>query len=663
MCKTVRKKLQKHKEGMVSIHRYLIIIIATLLCPTLWAETESDPFDLAQYNKANAVYSRCFPSAKSQVRRNTIVADSLIQVGLSQKNYMVQILGLLGKIDVEFRAGQYNDAMRTCKELQELAKAHHSDSFYFMGRYKECDIMQNSNPAKSMMMARNLIHEAATHKYEPGLIYGYNLLGELNMYHRYEYRDAADNIRRAIELKKRNPDKGPDMVRLMTEYASALVESNDYKQATTVLDSIFIYFPEMDESDRIGIETIRLDMAYNQGLTGEAYDKVHQRATNSPFFKRIFIEDSQLFYHVRWLIRTGQTEEALKTIPKLELKEDRLRLSRDAYASIHEYEKAYKLDKLVKQAEDSILDMLRSQDFEAVDAQIKIIEMTEQAESMRNRQQATVAIMLSCFLAIALAVAIYTIRRRRAHMETLRLKNNELKEMNSQLELANRVKTEFMQNMTHELNTPLNAICGFASLLVSDEMEFSEEEKHEMAEAIHTNSTELTALINDIIHLNEYDDINYQPKMETLRPADLIISSMEGQTMPDGQNVRIIRKDQCPETFTLLTSKTMVKHLLRNVISNAIKFTNKGSITIESYLTDDDTWMNFAVTDTGIGIPADKREMVFERFYKIDTFVHGTGLGLSICRVIAERLHGTITLDETYTEQGTRIVFRLPVQH
>jgi signal transduction histidine kinase len=112
--------------------------------------------------------------------------------------------------------------------------------------------------------------------------------------------------------------------------------------------------------------------------------------------------------------------------------------------------------------------------------------------------------------------------------------------------------------------------------------------------------------------------------------------------------------------FTLKTDRQRVLQLLSNYLSNACKFTHEGEIMLDYYVDEQLKTVTFSVTDTGIGIPVDKAEIIFNRFEKLNSFEQGTGLGLHVCRLIAKTLHGEVRLDTSYTS-GSRFIFVHPI--
>ncbi|MGN0213177.1 MAG: ATP-binding protein [Muribaculaceae bacterium] len=237
-----------------------------------------------------------------------------------------------------------------------------------------------------------------------------------------------------------------------------------------------------------------------------------------------------------------------------------------------------------------------------------------------------------------------------------------LKHAKEKAEASEMVKTEFIQNMSHEIRTPLNAICGFVDVLTSAEAEsLSQQERDEYAAIINSNSQMLITLVNDVLDLSDLNsgktvvDNNWTPVNDLCR---WVVRSVELR-LPEGVTMSV--KSDVDDNFRIFSDAKRLQQVLMNFATNAIKHTNKGSITIEFNLVNEDNeddWVEFACTDTGCGVPPHMAQTIFERFAKLDSFTQGTGLGLAICRSVANLLGGKVMLDSNYTN-GARFVFRL----
>lgn len=274
-----------------------------------------------------------------------------------------------------------------------------------------------------------------------------------------------------------------------------------------------------------------------------------------------------------------------------------------------------------------------------------------------------VLMFLLAFLLAALAVfTVIYIRQLKSTQKKDEAQIASLQEANEKVRMADAAKTRFVQNMSHEVRTPLNAIVGFSQLLSLPDGSLSPEEKDEFSGHIVNNTKMLTMLLDDILNASAMDSGNYRITYEEGEKnfmAQSAISSAEHRLQP-GVKMEYVPEDPAPFTFT--TDPRRVQQILINLLTNACKHTMAGEIILSSSLTEHPGYVTFAVTDTGTGVPAEKAEAIFERFTKLDEFVQGTGLGLSICRDIASRMGARVYLDTAHPGPGARFVFMVPTK-
>lgn len=236
--------------------------------------------------------------------------------------------------------------------------------------------------------------------------------------------------------------------------------------------------------------------------------------------------------------------------------------------------------------------------------------------------------------------------------------NKELEVALEKAKESDQMKSAFLANMSHEIRTPLNAIVGFSNLMNTD-IELSKAERENFTELINTNSDLLLNLINDILDLSRIESgrMSFSFQQYSLNELISTIYQTFQVLMPENVELRM----QIPEkSISIPTDKLRLTQVITNFLSNAIKFTQKGYILIGYEYREEGRHVHIFVEDTGIGIPKEKQDAVFNRFTKLDEFAKGTGLGLSICKVIAERFDGYIAV-ESEIGKGSRFSIILPL--
>lgn len=232
----------------------------------------------------------------------------------------------------------------------------------------------------------------------------------------------------------------------------------------------------------------------------------------------------------------------------------------------------------------------------------------------------------------------------------------ELIEARNKAEESNRLKSAFLANMSHEIRTPLNAIVGFSSLLNATE---DDEEREEYIKIIESNNDLLLQLISNILDLSKIESGIMELEESPVDVNSLIEELTKTLSLrAEAKGLTIEFKDRLPEC-TIRTDQNRLNQVLINLITNAIKFTEKGGITV-GYSLQEDNSLRFYVTDTGMGIAPDNQAGVFTRFVKLNSFIQGSGLGLPICKNIIERMGGQIGLK---SEPGKGSTFWFTIQN
>lgn len=237
---------------------------------------------------------------------------------------------------------------------------------------------------------------------------------------------------------------------------------------------------------------------------------------------------------------------------------------------------------------------------------------------------------------------------------------NTLIEARRKAEESDKLKMAFLANMSHEIRTPLNAIVGFSDVIGSTYNELTQEEREDFIRLISINSEHLVSLIDDILDLSKIESNTIEFSFSNCSLNSLIMDIAKEQSMKIIPHIDI--KALLPDDdLCIVTDPKRLKQVMCNLINNSRKFTEKGYIHFGYAI--DETNSNVVklfVEDTGVGIPKESHEEIFERFYKVNTFKQGTGLGLPICKMIVEHLQGNITVD-SQPGKGSRFTVTLPI--
>lgn len=258
-------------------------------------------------------------------------------------------------------------------------------------------------------------------------------------------------------------------------------------------------------------------------------------------------------------------------------------------------------------------------------------------------------------LLTGLLITLYFFYRTKRLKDELEVSEAALREAKDRAEESNRLKSAFLANMSHEIRTPLNAIVGFSSLLVQEE---NPEEREQYMAIVEENNELLLQLISDILDLSKMEAGTFdfvERELDVNLLCEDMVRVMKLKAKP---GVEVVFDRHLPECV-IASDRNRLNQVIANFINNAIKFTATGSIRL-GYDRIDAGHLRFYVADTGIGIMQEKQTEIFDRFVKLNSFVHGTGLGLSISKSIVEQLGGTIGV-ESEPGKGACFWFTLPI--
>lgn len=483
----------------------------------------------------------------------------------------------------------------------------------------------------------------------------YSYLFRLNTLNILSLMEATPENRVKASLRYLNMQKEYADTKEMKKrpYTSKRHLLNAYSTLATAAETVgkdmaTYYFNYFIDLNRKYPEDAAFSAEYDRYFTSLNYYKSIRN-----FQKAADYNDSVIYYFRHGDFQFNLTENIVLTL------KDKI----DCLDSLHRYKDAYEAYKEYSVLLDSA--RTRSMENKVEDLEIKkhVDELVVEKKALeidlqKSRSQLYLFLAL---LILSISFGIFIFFR----LGKIKSLYKELQESNRLVIIASekaqeseRMKNAFIKNMCHEVRTPLNAINGFAELITSDGI--SPEEKKEFSKIIYTNCHNITSMMNDVLVIAQLDSSNEVLPLEPVHISLLCHHEMNKlkklQQKPDihyqvegDKSNDLIYSD--PNHFGIIIS-----HLL----NNANKFTNQGSITLSYQPEEEGRIMCICVTDTGCGIPADKSEWIFERFTKNDDFIPGSGLGLYLCRLITQRLNGSLKLDTCYTG-GARFILRLPI--
>ena len=363
------------------------------------------------------------------------------------------------------------------------------------------------------------------------------------------------------------------------------------------------------------------------------------------------IDQEGEFIRAEAYIHLGRAAEAAKIYQHISAENDSI-YSRDMRMQLGELNSLMRIDELKMQAK-----LERSQ---------FIVE--------RQRYIIVFAFIVVLLLLILFASRYHSIRQlKREHQlllesnEKLECSYDELKKANARVEESSKLKNVFIQQVSHEIRTPLNVLSGFTQILTSN-MRLDDATRHDINQRIIDNTNRITELVDKMLEMSEASTHTVINRTDTITVQQLISAAI-GKSYIDKQSNITFHQELSPEArqLTLHTQENAAVRALVLLLHNARKYiSNKHDPKASTHgqvwlkVTVDNSFVAFAVEDTGIGVPPDQAEHIFEEFVQLDNYYEGMGMGLTVARSMSRRLGGDIVLDTTYSP-GARFVMTLPL--
>jgi signal transduction histidine kinase len=598
------------------------------------------------------------------------VADSLSQCNDGKNEAVYKMLGASLRVYCFFSASTDEEFDRGVTDMKYWSRKAGFEKVYYRAYLNDIRFQLNrQRTLEALKKARNMMVEAQQKQNHDGIYYALCATGDIYT-ERGNSSLGLDYYAKALGYSKNNTP-ARDIAPMYVEMAVNLTDLKQYDRAVALCDSALTL--ESDPAIRAQIFANKCLALYGAGRKEDfmvCYSLLKLLAED--LSESIVSLD---FVTIHKLILEGQYDEALRLSDRIYNKSDRWHVQERIYAAAGNYEKAYERLQQISAMNDSLHDRMQNEDLAAISGQLDNTMLTQKAEELEEKSRETTYKSIISIISIIVALLAVLALVRWRLTRKLRAKNKELEATNAvikqaqdateqaydKLQKASHMRTSFIHNVTHELRTPLNAILGFAQILTDRSMQLTPENQQELLGKMQYNSDLLIRLIDNVLELSSLESDSKELNLALVHCNELgrhalNVSNCHGRST---EKVHVSFTTSLPEHETFQSNFEKASAVLTRLLNNAMKFTEAGSVTLHCTCSEDRRNVIYTVTDTGIGIPAEKSEAIFERFTQLDSFTPGMGIGLSICRLISEELGGTVVLDTEYHD-GARFVFTLP---
>lgn len=527
---------------------------------------------------------------------------------------------------------------------------------YFQGWMHEVLYDVNHNHFYRALRKTNLMHNDMRQRHAEKEYYNathlrgiiYSLLGNMEMARQYferameevDHSQPTNLISLYMDLANIEMDTKPEEAMKHLDCAISIIKANGGRY---------------EYSDAIGFKAIIAYAMRDWNTVNKSYQEyMRLKDTLGNDFSTTYYNYVKICKNVA----DRQYGEAIRLTNLLTNSTDQYKFQTEIYELAGDTAKAFIAQKHYAAVKDSVNNVIMSEEMVGSANDIAVIERqneecSERSERMKWGMLALVPV--ACLMPFA-ACKI----NRRKYTRKLQQQNKELLIARDKAKEAERMKIKFIQNMSHEVRTPLNIISGFAQVISEPNNNITEEERAEIAARIANSTNNIVNIINEILDISGKESIHYIDKNDVVYCNEVARKVLD-QFVDNEEGNEVRFESDLKDSYKIKTNKQEVEKILGNLLKNACKFTEKGIVTVNCHLDEmENDMVCFSITDTGKGIKEGEEEKIFEHFYKVDAYKEGVGLGLPLARRVARQLGGDVVLDTSYKE-GSRFILKLPV--
>lgn len=664
------------KIGRLSV---LLFIMPLLSITTMAQNKEMQEF------KVDSILYMYYQQCKATIQSPVVLSmcDTLYEMSRTRHDQRMQAVALSTKLDYYYFKGQEDSIAIWTERVKDFARITNQPKYYYFAWGKRLILfyIKSGKFNTALYEAQNMLKEAQLEDNKEGIAYCYDCMGDIYIIKRLN-QQALDNKLKAIEMTETYHldtynlhSKYMSIAKLYCEIGQPEKASKAMKDAEKYIRSPFqmldqklqfvIYYLTIKQPEKAEVALKEAEEMFEHDKTF-----VNKR-------KNLLVTQESFYKHTRQYQKALKAQDALdEVIDKMGEKQLNLQIilrkgqlyyymKQKELAADYLYDYITQADSINEINEQAAVTEFSSLlNLEKIKIEKKELELKAKEAQLKHNRSFILSLAITLLIVIILFYREFHLNTKlKVSKKQLLQKNQELTDSEENLrkakdraEKASSMKTSFIRNMTHEIRTPLNSIVGFSQIISSQYQE--DEEVHEFANIIGDNSDKLLKLIDDVLNLSDLES------GEKLILKDTNINTCCKQSLEKvkdsiRQGVELKFQPPCDELI-IRTDGAAVSNILFNLLHNAAKFTETGSITLDYALSENQDKLYITVTDTGIGIPEDKQEEIFERFTKVSSFSQGCGLGLPLSKLLAQKLGGNLTIDKT-SKSGSRFIITLPV--
>ena len=543
------------------------------------------------------------------------------------------------KMAFEDAVHQLRSYYKTNGKWHEMYTAWENEIIYDINNDYFYSALKKTEDMHDFIVSNNHLDESYRMDYLMGVFYGTRnnikmckqyldqALEKLN--NKKEYRSEASNMHMLLANIQAFDD--PDSATVSIDKCISLCEDNSNLSAALQMKCII----EFGKKDREGFMR-----AYNKNSRIKMSDAENYNNSYEPY-----MEQGMACFE-------GRFDDALEINSKMNNHLDQLLFLTKIYDMKGDKEAEAEALKDLLRAREKWYGEISTMDINDISHDINLEQMRRETKKAYD-MMTYIALGASLLGVLFLSYLFWT---RRKHMQQLMVQNQQLTIARDQAQEADRMKTAFIQNVSHQIRTPLNAVSGFATILAKQIDELSDEERHDLATRIEHSAGIITNSLNHLITLSDIDSINIERNSDTINCHEFC-REIAREFKPMKQTTAFNYTSTIDQDASVKSNRQMLKSVIMEILVNADKFTEEGSITLNNEMANG-MWQ-ISVTDTGCVIQPGDEEKIFGHFAKIDDFSEGLGLGLTFCKNIVLRLGGDIVLDKDYHD-GARFIVKIP---